>query len=122
MPPPSPVSGYEPVFQPEREYMRFEYDLSYLPSGPYLEKYFGVGVNMNIYYGNGNPKFFKVNFFEVVYATLTLSGINITILVNFFLCPCYRCLVERQEFGKMVQNRGSGGKVLRRQHIFTFFT
>ena len=42
---------------------------------------------MNIHYRYG--KIFKVNFYEVVYAVLTLSGINITIcLLNVF------CLVS----------------------------
>ena len=37
---------------------------------------------MNIHYRYS--KIIKVNFYEVVYAILTLSGINITMLVNFF--------------------------------------
>ena len=37
---------------------------------------------MNIYYLHS--KIFKVNFYEVVFAMLTLSGINITMLVKFF--------------------------------------
>ena len=35
--------------------------------GPYLEEHFGVGGDMNTHY--------KANFYEVVYAVLTLSGI-----------------------------------------------
>ena len=37
---------------------------------------------MNIYYRYS--KIFKVNFYEVLYAILTLCGINITMLVKFF--------------------------------------
>ena len=51
-------------------------------SGPYryLEKYFGGGYK----YLHQYSKIFKLIFFEVMYAILTLSGINITMLVNFF--------------------------------------
>ena len=49
--------------------------------GPYLEKYFGGG-DMNIHCRYS--KIFKANFYEVVYAMLRLSGINITMLVKFF--------------------------------------
>ena len=50
--------------------------------GPYPEKYFGGGFDMNIHYRYS--KIFNVNFYQVVHATLTLSGKNITMHVNFF--------------------------------------
>ena len=65
----------------------------HLGPGPYLEKYFARWeVDVNIYYRY--RKLFKVNFYVVVHAILTLFGINIAMLVKcFFLCHCYRCLV-----------------------------
>ena len=76
-------------------------------------------VGMNIY--NRYSKILKVNFYEVLYATLTLSGINIAMLVKFFfLCHCYRCLVARRGFGQVARNRGFEAASL--QQIFTVFT
>ena len=49
---------------------------------PMTAKYFEGGFNMNIYYRCS--KIFKVNFDEVVFAVLTLSDINITMLVKIF--------------------------------------
>ena len=40
----------------------------------------GFDINIHFRY----TKIFEVNFFEVVYITLTLFGINITMLVKFF--------------------------------------
>ena len=71
---------------------------------------------MNIHY----TKIFKVNFYEVVHAILTLSVINITTLVNFFLCYCYRCLKAHQGFGKVAQNQGCGGGVPSRQQLLRY--
>ena len=59
----------------------------------------GRGVDMNIHYRYS--KFFKVNFYKVVYAVLTLSGINITMLVKLFFFVTVTVVL-------VVQNRGSG--------------
>ena len=80
----------------------------------------GGGVDMNIRYRYS--KIFKVNFYKVVYTILTFFGINITLLVNFFLCHCYRCLAGHKGFGKVAQNRGCGDGTPSRQQIFTVFT
>ena len=65
----------------------------------------GGGVDMNIHYRYS--KIFKANFYEVVCAVLTLSSINITMLVKFFFVTghCYRCLVAQQQFGEKPQLR-----------------
>ena len=53
-----------------------------LRTGPYLQIYFrGEGFDINIHYRYS--KVFKVIFYEVVYAILTLSGFNIAMLVKF---------------------------------------
>ena len=81
-----------------------------------------------------------------MYAVLTLSGINITMLVNFFffdtatavcvaavcvcLCVCVCVCVcvaavyvaAQQGFGKVALNCGSGGGTSCRQQSFTLFT
>ena len=66
-------------------------------------------------------KIFEVNYYEVVYPVLMLSGTNITMLVKFILCHCYHCLVAHQEFGKGAQNQGSGGEAPSHQQIFNGF-
>ena len=60
---------------------------------------------MNIHYRYS--KVFKVNCYEVVYAVLTLSGINVTVLVKFFL-SLLSLFMAHQRLGKVMQNRGSG--------------
>ena len=45
-----------------------------------------------------------------MYAILTLSGINITMLVKYFFCHRYHCLVALQVFGKVAQNWGVWGR------------
>ena len=47
-----------------------------------FRKIFWEGGGMNIHYRY--RKIFKVNFCKVVYAVLTVSGINITMLIKFF--------------------------------------